>query len=81
MKTLKNRIQFYQKTSCLITADGSVDSQSQPGGLPTYAEPPVFDAYPLPYTLKLVLRDPLKEENEVDDSHFGTMRDYGTTKL
>ena len=74
---------FFQKTGCLITADGSEDALIQPEGLPNYAIPPVSFASPLqqPESQDAPLPrtpedDPLSIESDSEDEGTEERVDY-----
>ena len=62
------RYRLFQKTGCLLTADGADDNLVQPEGLPNYAVPPpsIMDlCTDIPVSMES--RGPADEEMLVDD--------------
>ena len=68
------RKRCWEKTGCLITADGSEDDQITPEGLPAYKVPPTFDYVPAAETLPMPNQSTgedgtIEEDNEDADQN------------
>ena len=59
------RRRFFERTGCLITADGSDDAMIQPGGLPDYKVPPPAQ-YHLPNRMLQISEELTGEQNPED---------------